>query len=207
MMKLLPVLLALAAGCVTVPASRGTGAEEKRTETSAERDSRELAQEYFMRMHKAWLDGDAVASLHMMSVQGISDWLLTRTRDKGDPDWAKQVAKLDAARKVDFDAWIRFNKRVQIPISDVRSEVLPQSILTSTWLVSTWKHYFEAEKENLRQIASSLTVRDEDVYVEGPGMSVLVRVNKTPTHIYSMVLEGERWKFDYVVRPASKVTK
>jgi hypothetical protein len=205
MKKLLPVLLALAAGCVTVPASRGTGAEEKRTETSAERESRELAQEYFMKMHKAWLDGDAMTSLGMISVQGISDWLLTRTRDKSDPDWKNQVAKLDAARTVDFDAWARHNKRVQIPISDVRAEILPQSILGSTWLVETWKHYFEAEKENLRQIAASLTV--QDVYVEGPGMSVLVRVNKTPTHIYSMVLEGERWKFDYVVRPANKMTK
>jgi hypothetical protein len=207
MKTLLPVLLALAAGCVTVPASRGTGSEEKRMESSAERDQRELAQEYFMKMHKAWLDGDALTSLYMMSVQGISDWLLTRTRDKSDPDWAKQVAKLDAARKVDFDAWARYNKAVQIPISDKRSEILPVSILNSTWLRDTWAHYFAAEKENLHQIAASLTVRDEDVYVEGPGMSVLVRVNKTPTHIYSMVLENGQWKFDYVVRPASKVTK
>lgn len=204
MKRLMPVLLALAAGCVSVPSSRG-GEMAAPVETSAEKDQRLTAHEYFMKLHRAWLNGDAAGALGMMSVQGISDWMLARTRDKGDASWAAQAAKLDAARKVDFDAWVRFNKNVRIPIANQRSEILPESILNSKWLRDTWAFYFEAEKENLRQIASSITVRDEDVYVEGMGMSVLVRVNKTPTHIYSMVHEGEAWRFDYVVRPAGKL--
>lgn len=204
MKKLLPVLLALAAGCVTVPSSRG-GAEEMRPDSPAEKAQREVAEESFLRLHRAWLDGDAATALAMMSVQGVSDWMLTRTRDPRDQDWAKLVSKLDAARKVDFDAWVRFNKRVIIPIANQRPETLPESVLLSKWLQETWAHYFKAEKENLHAIAASMEVAD--VYVEGPGMSVLVRVNKTPTLIYSMVIENGTWKFDYTTRPASKLNK
>lgn len=203
MKRLMPVLLALAAGCVSVPAPM-RGPSDIVPETAAERDQREVAHEAFMKLHRAWLDGDSKAALHMMSVQGISDWLLTRTRDTGDPDWPKRLKRLDAARKVEFDAWVKFNKRVQIPISNTRSEVLPESILYSDWLVETWNHYFEAEKANLKNIAASMQVSEDDVYVEGTGMSVLVRLNRTPTHIYSMVQEGEGWRFDYAVRPAGK---
>jgi len=204
MKKLLPVLLALAAGCVSVPSSRGGGAE-MRPDSPAEKAQREVAEESFLRLHRAWLDGDTSAAFNLMSSQGITDWLLTRTRDPRDPDWAKLVTKLDAARKVDLDAWIRFNKRVEVPIADRRPESLPESILNSKWLRETWNHYFEAEKSNLRAIAASMEVAD--VYVEGPGMSVLVRVNKTPTLIYSMVIENGTWKFDYTTRPASKLNK
>jgi hypothetical protein len=203
MKRLMPVVLALAAGCVAVPAPK-RGPSDIVPETAAERDQREVAHEAFLKLHRAWLDGDAAASLSMMSVQGISDWLLTRTRDTGDPAWPKQLARLDAPSRVEFDAWVRFNKRVQIPIANTRPEVLPESILNSKWLRETWNHYFEAEKANLKHIAASMQVSEEDVYVEGTGMSVLVRLNRTPTHIYSMVQEGEGWRFDYAVRPAGK---
>jgi hypothetical protein len=158
-----------------------------------------------MELHRAWTEGDAASAFALMSVQGISDWTLARTRDTADPDWSKEVAKLDDSTKVVFDAWVRFNKRVQIPIGNVRPDPLPEAILASGWLRDTWKHYFDAEKANLQRIASTMQIRQEDVYVEGPGMSVLVRVNRTPTHIYSMVQEDGVWKFDYAVRPAPKI--
>jgi len=204
MKRLMPVLLAAALGCVSVPSSRG-GGEEMRVETSEERVQRVTAHEAFMNLHRAWADGDGAAAFGMISVQGISDWLLARTRDAGDPDWSKQVAKLDAANRVLFDAWIKYNKRIQIPISQARPDPLPENLLNSKWLRETFLYYFEAEKANLKRIASTMQVRGEDVYVEGPGMSVLVRVNRTPSHIYSMVQEDGTWKFDYTVRPANRV--
>ena len=205
MMRFVPVLLALAAGCVTVPSPmRGNGSDIE-TETAEERASRYEAHEAFMKLHSAWRDGDAAAAYALMSVQGMSDWMLTRTRDTGDADWTKLHAKMDAPLKVEFDAWVKNNKRVQIPIGNTRAEALPQSVLGSKWLFETWKHYFDLEKANLRQVALSMTVRSEEVAVEGTGMSVLVRINRAPTHIYTMVSEGGGWRFDYTVRPANKI--
>ena len=204
MKRLMPVLLALAAGCVSVPSSRG-GGEEMRVETSEEKDQRMTAHEAFMKLHQAWTDGNAEAAYTLMSVQGISDWLLARTRDTSDPDWSKIVAKMDASNRVLFDHWVRYNKRVQIPIANVRPDPLPEAVVNSSWLRDTWKHYFNAEKANLQRIAATMQIREEDVYVEGPGMSVMVRVNRTPSHIYSMIQEDGVWKFDYTVRPAPKL--
>ena len=205
MKKFLPVLLTLALGCVTVPSPVRGNAADLMNETNEERASRYLAYDSFMKLHGAWRDGEAVAAYNSISVQEISDWLLTRTRDTGDADWATLAAKLPAPAKVEFDAWVKYNRRVQIPISNARAEILPQTILNSTWLGETCKHYFDLEKANLRQIALQMKVSSDDVYVEGTGMSVLVRVNRTPTHIYTMVAEGDGWKFDYTVRPATKV--
>ena len=205
MKKLLPVVLALCAGCVTVPTTRnGSNTDERPVDTPAERSQRIAAHDAFRTLQRAWIDGDSQKVLELMSVQQISDWFLARTRDTGDPEWPTRLSKLDAPRKVEFDAWVRRNKSVQIPIGNARSEILPETILRAPWLRETWTHYFEPEKAALRQNAQRMQVQDEDVYVEGTGMSVLVRLNNTPTLLYSMVQEGESWKFDYVVRPAAK---
>jgi hypothetical protein len=203
--SLLPVVLALVAGCVSVPTTRnGSNTDDRPVDTPAERSQRMAAHDAFRTLQRAWIEGDAQKVLELMSVQQISDWFLARTRDKGDADWSVRLAKLDAPRKVEFDAWVRRNKSIQIPIGNARSEILPESILRAAWLRETWAHYFEPEKASLQQNAKKMQVQDEDVYVEGTGMSVLVRLNNTPTLLYSMVQEGESWKFDYVVRPAAK---
>lgn len=204
MKRSLPVLLALAAGCVSVPAPH-RGESGVRPDSPAERAEREVARDSFLKLHRAWIDGDAVTAYGLMSVQGMSDWVLERTRDTGDGDWPKRASAVDGPRKVDLDAWIRANRGVVVPFRDERSLILPESILNSQWLKDTWVHYFGAEKENLRAIARSMEVAD--VYVEGGGMSVLVRLNKTASHIYSMTQENGIWKFEYVVRPATKVRR
>jgi hypothetical protein len=200
---MIPVLCALAAGCVTVPsAARGNS---ELPESSEDREAKAAVREAFNQLHAAWRQGDAMGALGLMSVQGVSDWVLERTRDKSDPEWPKIVAKLDAARKVDFEAWVRGNKPVLVPFVDDRSAPLPTSVLASQWLVETWKRYVELEKASLAAIAKSLEV--SEVYVEGTDASVFVKAGKTPVRMYSMVLEDGRWKFDYDVRPAGRKNK
>jgi hypothetical protein len=203
MKLLIPVLCALLAGCVTVPsAARGNS---EMPESSADREVKAAVREAFNKLHAAWRQGDAIGALGLMSVQGVSDWVLERTRDKSDPEWTKIVAKLDAARKVDFDAWVRANKPVAVPFVDERSGPLPTSILTSTWLLETWKRYVDLEKARMAAIARELEV--SEIYVEGTDASVFVKAGKTPVRMYSMVLEDGQWKFDYDVRPAGRKNK
>jgi len=203
MKLLIPVLLALSAGCVTVPSTVRGNTEVP--ESSSDREAKAAVREAFSKLHEAWREGDAMGALGLMSVQGVSDWVLERTRDKSDPEWSKIVAKLDSARKVDFDAWVRGNKSVVVPFVDDRSAPLPTSVLTSQWLVETWKRYVDLEKSSLAAIAKGLEV--SEVYVEGTDASVFVKAGKTPVRMYSMVLEDGRWKFDYDVRPAGRKNK
>ena len=203
MKLLIPVLLALSAGCVTVPSTVRGNTEVP--ESSSDREAKAAVREAFGKLHEAWREGDAMGALGLMSVQGVSDWVLERTRDKSDPEWSKIVAKLDSARKVDFDAWVRGNKAVVVPFVDDRSAPLPTSVLTSQWLVETWKRYVDLEKSSLAAIAKGLEV--SEVYVEGTDASVFVKAGKTPVRMYSMVLEDGRWKFDYDVRPAGRKNK
>ncbi|HEU4339129.1 MAG TPA: hypothetical protein VFS19_03595 [Planctomycetota bacterium] len=206
MKRLIPVLCALAAaGCITETRPvRGNAAMEKPTETSAEREQREIAYLSFKRMHQAWIDGDAVASLSLMSVRYVSDWMLYRTRDTSDPDWPKMLAKLDKVTRVEFDLWVRDNKNVKIPISNSRAAPLPETVLISVWLRDTWKHYFDLEKANLKLIAEAINVGVDDCGVDGTGCSIQVRIRKAPTHIYQMVIEGDAWKLDYVVKATER---
>ena len=201
MKRLIPVLFALVAGCVTVPSPiRGNDAEMP--ETSAEREAKTAVREAFNKLHLTWRQGDAMGALGLMSVQGISDWVLERTRDKSDPEWLKVEAKLDPARKVDFDHWVRANKPVVVPFVNDRSGPLPTTILTSTWLLETWKKYVDQEKASLAAIARELEV--SEIYVEGTDASVFVKAGKTPVRMYAMVLEDGKWKYDYDVRPAGR---
>jgi len=202
MKRLLPILLALAAGCVTVPRP-GRPNNSPTTDTPAEADQRKGAREAFIRLQRTWIDGDALGALKMMSVQGVSDWLLERTRDKEDPEWQKRSAALDAVRTTDLNYWIKENKRVPVPYTDRRSVQLPESILTSQWLLDTWAHYFNLEKESLRLVGGSMEVAE--AYPDGVEVSILVKQNKSPALMYSMVLEGGDWKYAYVVRPAGRV--
>lgn len=205
MKRLIPVLCALAAAaCVSVPSAGRGPSTDKPTETPAEREQREVAYLSFKRMHQAWIDGDAVASLSLMSVRYVSDWMLARTRDTGDPDWPKVLGKLDKVNRVDFDLWVRDNKNVKIPISNSRAAPLPETVLVSAWLRDAWKHYFDLEKANLKLIAEAMNVEIDDAGVDGTGCSVMVRIRKAPTHIYQMVIEGDAWKLDYVVKAAEK---
>jgi hypothetical protein len=201
MKRLMPVLLALFAGCVSVP-SPGRGGEAPREDSPAERDAKVAVREAFDKLYGAWIDGDAMASLRMMSVQGISDWVLERSRDKSDTEFPKRMTALDAARKIDMEHWIRANKLVRVPFVDDRSGILPESILNSQWLVETWKRYVELEKTNQAAIAKELEV--SEIYVEGTEASVFVKAGKTPVRMYSMVLENGQWKFDYDVRPSGR---
>jgi hypothetical protein len=197
-----PILLALVAGCITVPRT-GRPGEETHHDTPAEKDQRDAARAAFLRLQRTWIDGDAMGALRMMSVQGMSDWFLERTRDKDDPDWSNRVAALDSARKLDLQVWIRENKRVAVPYTDRRAVILPESLLTSQWLLDTWNHYFNLEKDNLRQVGGSMEVAE--AYPDGTEVSILVKQNKSPALMYSMVLESGDWKYAYVVRPAGRV--
>jgi hypothetical protein len=201
MKPLILVLVLAAAGCVSVP-RQGRGDERPREDTSADRDAKATVRESFDQLHNAWLEGDAMASLGTMSVQGISDWVLERSRDKSDTDWPKRVAALDAVRKIDLEQWIRANKGIVIPFVRERSVPLTETLLVSQWLVDTWKHYFEIEKEAMSINARELEV--SEVYVEGTTASVFVKSGKSPAMMYAMVQEGGHWKFDYDVRPATR---
>ena len=199
MKRMLPVILALCAGCVSVPSSRDPGATP-REPSPAEREAAQAVSESFHKLRTAFLEGDALGALTIMSVQGVSDWLFERTRD-GDPEWPKSVAALDAARKVDLDHWIRSNKDVKPGFSNRRPHVLPESILTSKWLVETWKKIYAPEKDNLIALAQKMEVGE--IWVDLTNASIFVKLGETPARIYSMVMENGQWKFDYRVRPAT----
>lgn len=201
MKRLIPILFVLAAGCVSVPRP-GRPNEGPREDTPAELEAKGAVRDAFERIRNAWIEGDALTALKMTTVQRISDWVLERTRDAGDPEFPKRVMALDAPRRIDLDLWKRENKRVQVPFVNDRPTILPEGILTSNWLVETWKHFFELEKVNLQR-ARELEV--SEVYVEGTGASILVKVGKTPAGMYSMLLEYGTWKHDYVTRPATRV--
>lgn len=201
MKPLIPVLVLAIAGCVTTPRP-GRGDETRREDTKGERDAKATVREAFDQLHNSWLEGDAIAALGLMSVQGISDWVLERTRDKSDGEWTKRVGALDATRKIDLEAWVKYNRGVAVPFTQSRSVQLPESILLSQWLVETWKRYFELEKDGLSANARELEVAE--VYVEGTTASVFVLAGKSPAMMYAMVQDRGQWKFDYDVRPATR---
>jgi hypothetical protein len=201
MKRLIPILLVLAAGCVSVPRA-GRPSEAPREDSPAERDAKETVRDAFERLRAAWIEGDALTALKMMSFQRISSWVLERTRDASDPEFPKRLAALDSARKIDLDHWKRENRRIRVPIVNDRPSPLPEGILTSTWLVETWAHYFALDKDNLQK-ARDLEL--SEVYVEGTGASILVKVGKTPAGMYSMVLEHGIWKHDHFTPTATRV--
>jgi hypothetical protein len=198
------VILGLAAaisGCVSVPRP-GRNSDAPKEDTPAERDAKEAVREAFDRLHAAWLEGEPIKSLGLMSVQGVSDWVLERTRDKSDAEWTKRVAALDAARKVELEHWIRTNKNVRVPFVTERSIPLPESLLGSKWLVDSWKRYIELEKDSQREFAKEIEV--SEIYVEGSAASVFVKAGRSPALMFAMVQEHGQWKFDYDIKPSGK---
>lgn len=198
MKRILPVILAVLAGCVSEPSPRG-GEDGVREPTPAEREVTENVREAVRKLVIALIDGDAMTTLSMMSVQGISDWVLERARDGSDGDFPTLVKTIDASRRVDFDHWVRSNKDVDFV--QTRSIPLPESILTSKWLVETWKKYVAQEKDNQAIIAKEIEFGE--IWVEGAGASVSVKLNETFAMMYSMKLEAGQWKYDYNVRSAT----
>jgi hypothetical protein len=202
-MKRLIILAVVAAvtGCVSVPRP-GRNSDAPKEDTPADRDAKDAVRQAFDRLHAAWLEGEPIASLGLMSIQGVSDWVLERTRDKSDAEWTKRVATLDAARKVELEHWMRINKNVKVPFVTERSIVLPDSLLGSKWLVDCWKRYIELEKDAQREFAKEIEV--SEIYVEGSSASVFVKAGRSPAMMFAMVQEGGKWKYDYDIKPAGR---
>jgi hypothetical protein len=200
MKRILPVVLALFAGCVSVPSGRG-GEEAKREPSAAEREVTQDVRSAFRTLISALIEADSLATLSMMTVQGISDWILERTWDASDGVYPKCVKELDSARKVDYEHWLKANKDVRMGFVNRRSTVLPESILTSKWLIETWKKYIEFEKDSQGAIARE--VESGEIWVDGTEASVTVRLSNTFARMYSFKLENGQWKYDYDVRPAN----
>jgi len=200
MKRILPVILAVLAGCVSVPSGRG-GEEAKREPSAAEREVTQDVRSAFRKLISALIEADAMTSLSMMTVQGISDWVLERSWDTSDGDYPKYVKEIDAARKVDYEHWLKSNKDVKLGFVNRRSTVLPESILTSKWLVETWKKYIQQEKDSQGAIARE--VESGEIWVDGTEASVTVRLSNTFARMYAFRLENGNWKYDYDVRPAN----
>ncbi|MBI4565111.1 MAG: hypothetical protein HY716_10510 [Planctomycetes bacterium] len=196
MKNAIPILVLLLAGCVRE--RRAFPMDEPRPETPEERAAKRVARESFDQFRRALMERDAVAVLRRMSLQMCSDWFFHRMSDKADPRMAGHVVKLDAPTRIDLDVWFKKQKDVQLDFGNRRPDLLPASVLYSPWFVGVWTSFFKDEAEDQRRLAAEMNV--SDVYVDGPGATVMVKMAGTTTMMYSMTVENGEWKVDWVVR-------
>lgn len=193
------VLAACTAGCVTSPAPGEPG---PRPPTPEEQQAQDAAKSYFEAWRQAVIARDPVGVLRRMSSQMVADWLYRRMADPTDSQWAAFRGRLPAGAGVELDYWYGRNKHLKSDFSNGKPDRLPQEVLQSTWLVETWDHYYRVEAADQAMWAKAMQV--SEVYVDGPAVTLLVRISGAPAWMAEMVVEGAEWKLNHVMKRATR---
>ena len=193
-------ILALAAvvglaGCVTTQGpDTGPRGIEQPPENPAAKASARVAFESF---RSALMARDGTAALGMMSVQMVSNWVFTRMVDKGDERFPKLVEQLESGARTDLEYWYRRNRNVPPDFGSARPEVLPETVLRSRWLADAWNVYYREDAEQQKLFAQAMEIAE--VYTDGDGATVLVKISGAPSKMYGLVIENASWKLDHYV--------